>query len=332
MSEEPVGTDETQDEVAEKAAREAEHRAEHEREDAEHEALLSGGLRGLWRNQAALDHYVKDSNLFILVVTLVFLPILLLTPFEATADWPSWVDTLLNVIRWGFWLIFLIDYAARFYFAPDKSDWWRGDIDDFVIVVGLPICNIWAQAYAPILLGLVFLWDVREHANRILKRHSLGLALLIIGGSVGIISTLVYYVERTADGANITSMRDSLWWSAATITTIGYGDRSPTTTPGRLLGVVLMLIGIGVFGLVAAELASVFVKAEQKTEFDDLKREFLEMNQAMEVAQGEMMKQQLKELHASLEEEEGKQLKAEMDTLHEHLERIEALLQKQGTA
>jgi voltage-gated potassium channel len=284
------------------------------------------GIAGLWRNQRALDAYEKQFNLAILIVTLFFLPVLLLTYFDV----PAWMDTVLWWTRWGFWLVFLIDYAIRFYCSVDKTDWMKSDIDDLIIVVALPICNIFATGVAPALLALVLLWDLREHATKVFRQKRLMLALLVVVGTATVVSVLVYSVERTAEGANITSMKDAVWWAAATITTIGYGDRSPVTVPGRLLAGILMLVGIGVFGVVAAALAAWFVAEDQQSEFDDLKREFLEMNQALEESEAEMMKQQLKELHESLEAEENAQLRAEMADLHEHLDRIEAMLKKQG--
>jgi len=286
--------------------------------------LRSRGVAGLWRNPQALEAYEKQFNLAILLISLFFLPVLLLTYFETT----PWMDTVLWWTRWGFWLIFLVDYSIRFYCSVDKTDWMKTDIDDLIIVVGLPICNIFATGVAPALLALVILWDVREHAAVVFRQKRLMMALLVVAGTATVISVLVYSVEHKNPDANLTSMEDTLWWAAATITTIGYGDRSPVTVPGRLLAGVLMLVGIGVFGVIAAALAAWFVAEDQQSEFDGIKREFIEMSTAMEVAQGETMKQQLKELHAALEEEEGAQLKAQMDTLHEHLERIEVLLRQ----
>jgi voltage-gated potassium channel Kch len=42
---------------------------------------------------------------------------------------------------------------------------------------------------------------------------------------------------------NITMFGDAIWWSAATITTVGYGDRYPTTSAGRTIALGLMLAG-----------------------------------------------------------------------------------------
>jgi voltage-gated potassium channel len=66
--------------------------------------------------------------------------------------------------------------------------------------------------------------------------------LPIVGG-VGVLivvaTGLVLDVERGARGGNITSASDALWWAATTVTTVGYGDRYPVTTEGRLVAVDL---------------------------------------------------------------------------------------------
>jgi voltage-gated potassium channel len=64
---------------------------------------------------------------------------------------------------------------------------------------------------------------------------------------------------ESASGGNIQSAGDALWWAIATITTVGYGDRYPTTDEGRLVAVILMSAGVGLFGTFSAFLASRFV-------------------------------------------------------------------------
>lgn len=53
---------------------------------------------------------------------------------------------------------------------------------------------------------------------------------------------------------------DSLWWAVVTMTTVGYGDISPATFGGRVAGVILMLMGIGLLGVFTATIASIFVE------------------------------------------------------------------------
>lgn len=80
--------------------------------------------------------------------------------------------------------------------------------------------------------------------------------------------------ERKNPDANIRSFGDAAWWAAATVPTVGYGDRYPTTTQGRCIAVGLFLTGIALLGVVTAAIASWFVEkmtevtaaAEQRTE------------------------------------------------------------------
>lgn len=66
----------------------------------------------------------------------------------------------------------------------------------------------------------------------------------------------VYEAERFADGANITSFPDAVWWAFASVTTVGYGDRFPVTDEGRFVASFLMVIGIGLFSALTALLAA----------------------------------------------------------------------------
>jgi voltage-gated potassium channel len=72
----------------------------------------------------------------------------------------------------------------------------------------------------------------------------------------------VYLAERGGEGP-IQSFGDSLWWAMATITTVGYGDVYPKTPAGRGVAVVLMLLGISLFSILTARIASFFVAPEE---------------------------------------------------------------------
>jgi voltage-gated potassium channel len=53
-----------------------------------------------------------------------------------------------------------------------------------------------------------------------------------------------------------------MWWAIVTVTTVGYGDVYPKTVAGRIVGSLLMLVGIGFISLLTATFASTFVAAD----------------------------------------------------------------------
>jgi voltage-gated potassium channel len=76
----------------------------------------------------------------------------------------------------------------------------------------------------------------------------------------------VLIVEAKNPDANIQSPSDAIWWSYVTITTVGYGDRYPTTNWGRIVGVLLMTSGVALFGVFTSFLANTFLSPSKKKE------------------------------------------------------------------
>jgi len=74
---------------------------------------------------------------------------------------------------------------------------------------------------------------------------------------------LVLEAECNVAGAKIKNAGDALWWAVTTVTTVGYGDRFPVSTEGRMLAVLLMLTGISLVGVITASVASWFVQMSQ---------------------------------------------------------------------
>jgi voltage-gated potassium channel len=67
------------------------------------------------------------------------------------------------------------------------------------------------------------------------------------------------FLITVVDRKDFPSFASGLWWGAQTVTTIGYGDHVPTTLAGRLVAVVIMLVGIGFLTVITAAITSTFV-------------------------------------------------------------------------
>lgn len=99
--------------------------------------------------------------------------------------------------------------------------------------------------------------------------------LLVSFGAIAVLHA------ETVPEANIKSPDDAIWWSIVTITTVGYGDRYPVTWEGRLIAVVLMTAGVGLFGTFAGFLAAWFLKApaaESRNELRELQDQVAELS------------------------------------------------------
>ena len=76
--------------------------------------------------------------------------------------------------------------------------------------------------------------------------------------------------QHTVAAGEFTNLWDGIWWAVVTVTTVGYGDLYPKSVGGRLVGMVLMFVGIGFLSLLTAAVASRFVREERTTEHAEL--------------------------------------------------------------
>lgn len=101
------------------------------------------------------------------------------------------------------------------------------------------------------------------------KKEELVVAVIAVLFLLLISSTLMFYFENEAQPQVFKSIPDAMWWAAAALTTVGYGDVTPITTLGKMLGVVSAILGIGLFALPAGILASGFSEALSLSKIKD---------------------------------------------------------------
>ena len=100
--------------------------------------------------------------------------------------------------------------------------------------------------------------------GRSLHVKAAGAATAVLGVVMLIGAWTVVAAEHDAPRANLRTYPQALWWSIETATTVGYGDFFPVTLGGRIIGAVVMVVGITTYGMVTAALATWFVGREQQ--------------------------------------------------------------------
>jgi voltage-gated potassium channel len=156
--------------------------------------------------------------------------------------------------------MFAVDYLARLILADNRRRYASRHLLDLVIIA-LPLLR-------PLrLLRLVSLLNVlHRRASTALRGR---IAVYVAGGSLLIAfcgALAVLDAERANPEANIKTFGDAIWWAFTTMTTVGYGDRYPTTTVGRLAAVGLMISGVALLGVVTATFASWLIEQVAQTE------------------------------------------------------------------
>jgi voltage-gated potassium channel len=186
---------------------------------------------------------------------------------------PDETSRLLNIIDFGICVVFLIDFAQRFTKAPNKLRFMRwGWID---LISSIPMLEVMRYGRILRLIRLIRIVRAFKSLNRLvdhvfqnrakgaLTSVSTTAAILVIVASVAILQ-----VEKEPE-SNIRTAEDAIWWAYVTITTVGYGDKFPVTTEGRVIAAILMTAGVGIFGTLAAYLASLFVKPAITHSYED---------------------------------------------------------------
>jgi voltage-gated potassium channel len=150
------------------------------------------------------------------------------------------------------WATFAADYVVRIYLAENRWLFVRSHPLDLA-AVALPALRVLRLIAS---LARVAALAQRGLAERVMVTTTLVAVAVVIGAA-----STVLDAERNAPDSNIATFPDALWWAATTVTTVGYGDRFPVTGEGRLVGVVLMVVGIAVFGSITAALAGRLIQA-----------------------------------------------------------------------
>jgi voltage-gated potassium channel len=220
-----------------------------------------------------LVRWRQKTSGWLLMIAVGTLPILMLEFIVARLpQHDRWLVTIVNLTVL---IAFLIDYLVGLYLSTSRWEYFKHERMGLLIVVAsalaliptvaligsLRIMRLTPAIRALIaLLRLISLGGMARRESRELFRQRALPFVLGLTVTVWISSAVSFTIaEEVGVGKPIESFFDALWWSAATITTVGYGDIAPVTAVGRIVGILCMLIGITLFGVVTAKLAAFLV-------------------------------------------------------------------------
>lgn len=172
--------------------------------------------------------------------------------------------------------VFTVEYLLRIYAASSRVKFFFsffGLIDliailPFYLTLGMDLKSLRAIRLFRILRLFKFLRygntmeKIKKSFNSIKRElflFTLATLMLLYFSSIGI-----YYFENEAQPEVFASIFDAMWWSVATLTTVGYGDVYPITNGGKIFASVIVFIGLGLVAIPTGLIASSLTRAFQE--------------------------------------------------------------------
>ncbi len=217
-------------------------------------------------------------DLFVAIAAVVSIGVI---TWQLTLPAKSEVSKLLEIFDGAFCGLFLVDYFRHIVLAENRLKyivtWGIFDLGSSIPAVG-PL----RYARAARLLRIIRMLRAGRMLAEVYRRDRMAfaVAILMAAGLATVIgvSAAVLHFEQRASGASITTGPDAAWWGVVTVSTVGYGDLVPVTNTGRVLAVILMVVGIGLFATFAGAVANVFTRQVQRsTNVDSIEDRLIRM-------------------------------------------------------
>jgi voltage-gated potassium channel Kch len=215
------------------------------------------------------------------------------------------LDTVLLVMNALLSIVFLADFAYRLLTAESKSTYFFRQYGWADLLASMPVEQVKVLRVFRLMrvVRLLREFGVRNIARSLLndRAGSALLTLLLMGVLVLEFGSLtILNIEQHARGANIVNASDALWYVVVTISTVGYGDRFPVTNEGRVAGIVIIVIGVGIFGTFTGYLANLFLSppkqpdvTEAANTLDEAEHKLQRMRELMAQQQAAMQEMNL---------------------------------------
>jgi voltage-gated potassium channel len=253
---------------------EQERLQQNERKEEQRRQVLAGAKPSGGRHDL-VDRIEQHTKIPMALLGLAWL---VLAIMALNSDVNGSASTFVVASLFVLWVILLVEYLVRLIVTPDRRGYLkRRWVEPATVIV--PPLQGWRIVGIEKMCLLLREGELRVES--ILRHHSLFRVLIAGAGTIFLGAWLVLLFEERAKGSNIHDYPDALWWAIVTATTVGYGDRFPITEGGRIVAVILMLVGIGLIGVLTATVASVFIKEHTDANREEYKRGHADLGQQL---------------------------------------------------
>ncbi len=204
----------------------------------------------------------RRLQLPLLVAALLTIPAIAVGESDVSGFWAGVAD----VLNWGTWLAFVVEAVLMLRVVDDPRRWLRDHpLEVVIVVLAPPVLPVSLQAARALrLLRLLRVLRAAQLTRRLWSgegvRDAAVLAVLtVLAGGEAFTA-----VERGHHPGQVISVWDGVWWAVETVTTVGYGDFVPVTVLGRVIGIVVMIVGIGFVAIVTAGAAERFIRQRRR--------------------------------------------------------------------
>jgi len=195
----------------------------------------------------------------VLAATLLLIPVLIL---EADAE-GGWL-TFAYAANWVIWGVFAIELVAVLYVAERKRAALRAHwLDVAIVVLTVPIVSSalgWGRLarFIRLMRFGTIIGRALQAEKRITSGDTLRIAAILTLALVVIAGAAQWVVND-----EVKTLWDGVWWAVVTATTVGYGDVPVTTAEGRIIGIIVMAMGIAFVSLLTAAIAARFIRTDE---------------------------------------------------------------------
>ena len=221
---------------------------------------------GTWRNR--LHNVIYESNtaagkLFDIALLILIVASIVVVMLDSISNYNQQYGNFFDELEWAFTVLFTIEYILRLISIKKPVRYvfsFLGLVDLLAIIpsylsIFFPGANSLLVLRALRLLRIFRIFKLTHFLSEadflksaiIASLKKISVFMLVVFSLVIIMGSVMYLVEQGQNG--FSSIPESVYWAIVTITTVGYGDISPVTAPGKFIASLIMLIGYGIIAV-----------------------------------------------------------------------------------